>query len=69
MRLPLLVKHSHHRLLASRQERRRLLAASWKFVCQCRVCGLEGEQRRRNEEVRERLRGYRARARRSIHWT
>ena len=47
-------------LLASRQERRRLLAASWKFVCQCRVCGLEGEQRRRNEEVRERLRDYRA---------
>lgn len=46
-------------LLASRQERRRLLAASWKFLCQCRICSLEGEQRRRNEALREKLRGYR----------
>ena len=46
-------------LLAGREERRRLLQASWGFVCRCEVCRMEGEQGGRNEEVRRRLREYR----------
>ena len=46
-------------LLAAREERRRLLAASWGFECRCEVCSKEGEEAARNEEVRRRLREYR----------
>ena len=43
-------------LFPARQERQELLLDTWGFSCSCEVCSLEEEERRRNEEVRSKIR-------------